>query len=281
MSQNKRLFLFAGFDKNGIIDDALVYYVSNLSKIGDVVLCMDSNIPRTELQKLDKFVLHASAKRHGEYDFGSYKRAYAWAKKNLDLDTYDFIYIVNDSVYGPLVDISQTINQIEKLDTDAAGLVVSKHKTHSFMESWFVRLNKKIFTSKWFCEFISGIKKQPTKNSVTVKYEHGLSNLIKDNNCSWDGVYICHGRSTYNNPKVLFKRGCPFIKKACFIRHNGALGKEIKYVLDCADKSARQAVISSANKTYGPKHMKWLLTKNPFKIIVRKITYAVQKIKKR
>ena len=29
MSNNKRLFLFAGYDARGVIDDALVFYIKN------------------------------------------------------------------------------------------------------------------------------------------------------------------------------------------------------------------------------------------------------------
>ena len=88
--QNKRLFLFAGYDKDGIIDESLLMYVSAVSKFGDVVLCMDSDCPDSELNKLQDITLHAMATRHREYDFGSYKRAYNWALENLDLSKYDF-----------------------------------------------------------------------------------------------------------------------------------------------------------------------------------------------
>ena len=98
----KRLFLFAGYDKDGIIDDALVHYVSAVSKFGDIVLCMDSDTPDPELKKIQKYCVHATGVRHGEYDFGSYKRAYIWSTENLNLTDYDFIYMINDSVYGPL-----------------------------------------------------------------------------------------------------------------------------------------------------------------------------------
>ena len=46
------------------------------------------------------------ATRHSEYDFGSYKRAYNWAQENLDTAEYEFVYLVNDSVYGPLFDLN-------------------------------------------------------------------------------------------------------------------------------------------------------------------------------
>ena len=147
------------------------------------------------------------------------------------------------------------------------------------MESWFIRLNKNIFLDDWFDEFISSEEPQPTKNRVTVKYEHGLSKLISEHSCSWAGVYVRRGRFTYNNPKKIFTSGCPFVKKACFTRHNGALGADIKYIITHADKSAATATLNTANRIYGADYMKWLMTNNVIKILARKLSYAIKKIK--
>lgn len=277
MNKTKRLFLFAGFTPNGKIDESLVYYIQNLNKFGDVILCMDSNCTQNELKKIKPYTIHAIAKKHGEYDFGSYKRAFQYANDNNILKNYDVLYLVNDSVYGPTMDLHKTIKTIESISTDAAGLVISKHKTHEFMESWFVRLNKNVFMSKWFAEFITSVTHQEHKYQITVQYEHGLSNLIKNNGCTWDGVYHFHGRFTYNHPKKLFKLKCPFIKKSSFTRHNGAIGYDVNYVLTHCDKTASKIIKNAGNNAYTPKYMNWFLTKNPLTKITRGIKYAFQK----
>lgn len=278
MKSTKRLFLFAGYDKQGIIDDAIIYYAQQLNKFGDVILYMDNDADKSEIDKIKKYCIHAVATRHGEYDFGSYKRCFIWARDNKILDNYEYVYIVNDSVFGPLSDPGEILNKLESIKSDAAGIVVSTHKTHSYMESWFIRLNKKIFTSDWFDTFMTGITGQPTKNSVSVKYEHGLSRTITANNCSWDGVYIVHNRYTYNNPKRLFQRGCPFIKKACLVRHGGATGNQIKFILKHSVPDASNAIIKTAKRVYGTEYINKLLTYNPFKIFLRKLKYAGYKI---
>ena len=279
MKRNKRLFLFAAYDQNGIIDDALIYYVSTLSKFGDIIVCLDSDCQESETKKLKHYTIHTISGRHKEYDFGSYKRAFQYAKDKKILKNYETMYLVNDSVFGPLFDVKNTLLKLESLPSDAAGMVESKHKTHSFMESWFIRLNASVFLSSWFDDFISSVIKEANKYEITIKYEHGLSNLIKNNNLSWSCLYKIYGRETYNRPKTLFIMGCPFIKKASFIRHNGAAGAQIKYTLRHADKSAAAAVLKTANRVYGEKYMNWLLTSNPFKIMSRNIKYAITKLK--
>ena len=265
----KRLFLVAGYNPNGIIDEALAYYVRQLKRFGDVILCMDSDIDDSELEKVQKYCLHVMAKRHGEYDFGSYKRAYKWACDNLTLRDYTCLYLVNDSVYGPVFDMGEILGKLESTGTHASGIVISKHRTHSFLESWFVKLTKKIFLSEWFAKFLDSVTQEPTKNQVTLKYEHGLTNLILENECTARGVYLVHGRHTYNYPKSLVLHGCPFFKKVCFTRHCGALGAQVKYILDHTNVITRTAIMDSVNRLYGAEYVKNFLTSNPFKILGR------------
>ena len=274
-----RLFLFAGFDKDGIVDDALIYYVKELSKHGDVILCMDCDCKKSSVDKINKYIVHTIIKRHGEYDFGSYKRCFQYAYKKDILKNYDYLYLVNDSVFGPTINIKETLTKIESVRADAVGLIVSKHKTHSFMESWFIKLNQKVFISDWFHDFINSIQNEERKSAITIKYEHGLTKLIANNNCLWDGLYYVYGRDTYNRPKYLFKHGCPFIKKVSFTRHNGACGNQIKYILNHCDKSSAKAILNSVNRLYGKQYMNWFLTYNPLKILYRNFTYVIKKLK--
>ena len=274
-----RLFLFAGFDKDGIVDDALIYYVRELSKHGDVILCMDCDCKKNGVDKIKKYTVHTIIKRHGEYDFGSYKRCFQYAYKKDILKNYNYLYLVNDSVFGPTKDMGNILKKIESKKSDAVGMIVSKHRTHAFMESWFVCLGKKIFMSKWFYDFICGVKKEHGKSTVTVKYEHGLTNLIKNNNCSWDGIRCIRGRITYNHPKKLFESNIPFMKKMSFTRHCGALGGQIKYVLKHSDKSANLSIMKTAKRLYGKQYLDWFLTYNPFRILHRNFTYMIKKLR--
>jgi lipopolysaccharide biosynthesis protein len=281
MSNNKRLFLFAGYSTNGTLDDALVYYIRELSKCGDVILYMDSNCPKSELDRVKKFTIARMATRHYEYDFGSYKRAYEYAKKHKILDNYDFVYMANDSVYGPLHKLKPILEQMESYDTDAWGLTESVHTHYCHIQSWFIGMRESVFKSNWFDTFIMNVKRQEYKYLVTVLYENRFTDLVVENGGTWRCPFKCPGRSVYNNPKHLFKIGCPFIKKMSFTRHNGAIGYQLNYVLSHCDKTAACAIKNAANNAYTSKYMSWLLTKNPITPIWRGITYAIQKLRKK
>lgn len=252
--------------------------LKELNKSGDVILFMDNDISKPELEKVLPYVLHADAIRHKEYDFGSYKRAYEYAQKRNLLSKYDFIYLVNDSVYGPLLPIESLLERMEILGTDAFGLVCNPHKKHPHIQSWFIGLRPSIFNTEWFNHFIESIRPQSSKGAVTQLYEQGFSKLVTEHGGTWKCVYNVSGRGIYNKIKKLNRKGMPFIKKAAFNRHNGALGKQISYILNHAAPDAKAAILSGAKDTFGEEYINWLLTKNPIKIIFRNIKYFTKKI---
>lgn len=278
MSKHKRLFLVAGYNAKNKIDATLVYMLKTFSQYGDIVLVMDNNITKPESDKVRKYVLHIDAHRHGEYDFGSYKRAYTYARDTGILQKYDFVYLINDSVYGPLYEIEPYLQKMESYKTDAFGLVCNPHKQRPHIQSWFIGMRPNVFASKWFDKFISSVTHQSNKGAITYLYEQGFTQQLNIHNIKWKCMMSAPGRSIYNNVKKLYCAGLPFIKKCAFTRHNGRLGSQILYVLRHTPCDARNAILSSARDTFGEKYIDWLLTRNPFKIVFRNIKYFFHKI---
>ncbi len=274
----KRLFLFAAYDAQGCIDDALIYYVRALSKISDVIFIMDSNADNAQLDKIKPYVLYAAAIRHGEYDFGSYRRGYTYARDCAILDNYDFLYMANDSVYGPLYELEPIISDLESKNFDAFGLVCNPHRDHPHIQSWFIGMRPAVFRAKWFDDFMTGITKLPSKGMITKLYEQGFTKNLIERNISWHCPWNAPGRSVYNNVAKLFRRGMPFLKKNAFARQHGALGARISYILRHIPPALRDAIINDATRIYGAEYISKLITRNPFKIICRHIRHAAYKL---
>ena len=279
-SRKKRLFLFAGYDAHGIIDAAEVMYVRALAAAGDVVYIMDSDVSADMLARVREIpnVIYASAARHGEYDFGSYKRGYEYARDAKILGNYDFVYLVNDSVYGPLSDLTPTLIQMEDKNTDAFGPVLHPDSKGIYIQSWFIGMRKTVFMSAWFDKFMSSIRRQPDKGTVIYFYERGFTQALIRHKMSFAGLYSCAGRSIYNAIKKLYKAGLPFIKRSAFTRRHGALGRQLGYVLGHVPNDVRAAILENANRTLGAQNVSRLLTRNPIKIAYRNIAHAARKV---
>lgn len=278
--KSNRLFLFAGYDAAGRIDAAEIMYVRALTAFGDVVYVMDSDASSRDVAKIAKIpgVLHAAAKKHGEYDFGSYKRAYLYARDAGILGDYDYVYMVNNSVYAPLMDMGPIIDKMEAMDVDAFGPVIHPNSQETYIQSWFIGMRPSVFRTKWYDAFMSSVKHQADKGAVVYLYERGFTKQVVAHGLRFDGVYSVGGRAIYNDVKRLYKRGLPFMKRCAFNRHGGALGARVKYVMAHIDADAHDAIMDNARRVYGADYIDWMMTSNPIKIMWRTVKYAARKI---
>ena len=273
----RRLFLFAGYDSGGLAGPSLVYYCARLREAGDVVIRFDNDCNQEELDRLRPFVLHAEAGRHGEYDFGSYKRAMDWALKNLEVGVYDWIYLVNDSVFGPVSDIVATLERMENLGTDVTGLVYNPHRRNPHLQSWFLGLRKDFFTSDLFRNFIKGVERVQSKEEVCIRYEEGFTRMLIENGVSFSGLCKASGKDIYNKPLEIIRKGIPFIKKSSFTRHNGCLGRELRMALGKTDPALAAAVQADLDRINGAGFFKHLVSGGYSTMLIRYFNYLAQK----
>ena len=218
----KRLFLFAFYDPQGVVGESALRYLEALRALGDIVLAADCALKPVEAEKLAPLVVsytasrHVSytASRHGEYDFGSYKRAFRQA----DLSGYDVVYLVNDSVVGPLAPLEPLLQRMEALGTDAFGLALHPSRSERHLQSWFIGLKPAVFRASWFAEFLDGVEAVGRKEDVCIRYENGLARLLEAHSASYAGLWELPGKAIYNAVGRLSRQGFPFLKKSAFTR---------------------------------------------------------------
>lgn len=254
MMEIKRLFLFAGYDKDGIIDETLLHYLRCLSQLGDIVFVMDSNATPTELNKVKDIpnVLYAVATRHGEYDFGSYKRAYMWADEQGILNNYDWVYLVNDSVYGPLFDVKPVLLDLESRGVDLVGMTdYQDRRTLPHIQSWFVGMTRRVATADFMREFMAGIHRETEKALIVLRYEVGLSQTVLRHGYKMSTIIagqngdVCH--ALYACPTHALHANVPFIKKAGLQNLGGLL-----YLYQYTTEKFADAIKQNATRTKLP-----------------------------
>ena len=125
----------------------------------------DCDLQPGEGNKFAPLVVSYTASRHGEYDFGSYKRAFLQA----DLSGYDVVYLVNDSVVGPLQPLEPYLQRMEALGTDAFGFALNPSRHGRHLQSWFIGLKPSVFQASWFAEFLAGVEAVGRKEDVCIR----------------------------------------------------------------------------------------------------------------
>lgn len=285
----KRLFLFASYDKDNCVDFMLVHYLNALSKLGDIVFIMDNPLTPDELEKITEIpnVLYVSAEHHGEYDFGSYKLAYQWAQKNHLLAKYDWVYLVNDSVLGPLFDLGPVLEKLESNGTDVIGMSqFYREDILPHIQSWFIGLRGHVATANYVEKFMNNIRKLPSKELIVQKYEIGLSQMLYKHGhvfSAVSGTALDLSQQFYKAIAV----GIPFLKKRIMhmlqmneltsVLPDTLILPQIKFWLFCHDIDCREK--SYVKTGYSSRYRIELFNCIPILRILRKNSYGISKDK--
>ncbi|MCR4881802.1 MAG: hypothetical protein K6A44_07620 [bacterium] len=255
-----RVMIFAYWDKDGVIDDYVLYYLNKAKAIADhIIFSADCEIQSTELPKLDKIVTHTINGRHGEYDFGSYKRGFLYAKENGLLDNADELIFCNDSCFGPFYDFENYFDKIDRTKCDFWGMNFNK-QFDNHLGSYFIVFGNKVFTSGAFNDFVNNIKHQADKHNVVLEYEIKMTEYLHKNGFAYSYCYGYPGSFRIYNTifKEIEKRQYPFFKKSMLVN-------QFDFIVNWAVNRMKKQIHSEYPFECIKKYYKRINEKTPFK----------------
>lgn len=217
--------IFAHFDINSVIDNYVIYYLKELKKISaNIVFVSDCNLAENELNKLNGITFHNIAKKHGEYDWGSYKYGFRYLDDNKLLNNTDELIFCNDSVYGPIYPLNEYIEQMSNSIYDFTGFFENQfgleNSLQRHIQSWFLMFKKQVFTSEIFKEFIYSVKKLDNKIDIINNYEINCTKILSEK-FSFKGLFTSTTADAVNrSPFRLIDCGFPFCKVHTVTNYN-------------------------------------------------------------
>lgn len=209
----KRLAIFASFSSNGKIHDYVIFYLKGLLEVVDnIIFIADNPLLENEIKKIENLVCFCQAERHSEYDFGSYKRGYEYAKQKGLLENIDDLIFCNDSCVGPIYPFSESFENVKSIKCDYWGLTASDiHDFH--IQSYFMVFRKKLIESNLLEKFLSYVKKQPSFENVVFYYETKLTPFLEFFGFESYALFKNYGIGYSNREKGSVLRPYNFIKK--------------------------------------------------------------------
>lgn len=218
----RRVAVFASYSSDGLLPPQVIPYLEGLKPLTTaIVVACDNDLLPSEREKLSGLAAHVITGRHGEYDFGSYKRGIVWAREAGLLDHADDLILCNDSCYGPVRSFAPMFATMDAKGLDFWGATDS-HQISYHLQSYFLVLSRTVFLSNTFISFISGITKQDTVQNVIIKYEVGLTSALISAGFSSGALIENHlagvhpKDQTYGNipvaPFLTIAWGSPFLK---------------------------------------------------------------------
>lgn len=213
----KRICLFAGYDLNGIIDDYVIYYCKELSKIADVYYLGDFDCSNTELEKLKGITKGAYAFRHKKYDFGSWQELVKIVGIQ-KIRNYDELILANDSCYGPLYSFDKLFDEMNNRECDFWGLSSSRGY-HIHIQSYFLVFKKNVINDNTLFDFLKRVNPEKSLADVCTNYEERVTYVLAKKGFKFS-TYIPYGdfiyQPYYNTTNAITVKKFPLLKVKTF-----------------------------------------------------------------
>ncbi len=217
----KILAIFASYDSKNTVPQYVVTYLNELNKVADIIFVADNTLNNDEQKKISPYIIHCIAQKHGEYDFGSYKRGYSYALEHNLLSKYDDLILCNDSVFGPFYPLNEIIDKMNAQNFDFWGMFkhLASGRVEEHVQSYFIYLKNKAAHSEELKNFLLNVKKEKNKHDIIKKYEMGLSQTLLEAGFRCGGLFQDKKNAPHGKQAMeMIILGFPFLKKSLFNR---------------------------------------------------------------
>ena len=260
--KNSRLGIFVFFDKDGIVDEYVLYLlndmIENLSKL---IIIVNGKIEKSGRKKLEAITEDIYIRENIGFDVAAWKigltKYVGWDTASL----YDEIVLFNDTVFGPVRRFYEMFCEMKNHSVDFWGITCYWKKPRTWansprgdqpthIQSYFLVIRHNMHASKEFKDYWD---KQPIYTSyaeVVGKHELVFTEYFSGCGFSWEVFADTSDRKAsedvmnYNvsltEPfQLLSKKKCPLLKIKTFVRplydslrydRSDELYKSLKYI---------------------------------------------------
>jgi lipopolysaccharide biosynthesis protein len=180
----KRAILFAHYDRDGIIDPYVVAAAREYGRVADTLVLISVSTQTLPPDLSDTVDIFVPRKNIG-YDFGSWRAGLQALARPTD---FDEILFVNDSVYGPLFDLSPALESPRLATADFWGMTLSE-KPERHVQSWFFGMRSPVIRSENFRTFWGSCDRDLPKEDIIAQRELGLSRVLQQSGFRMSGIH--------------------------------------------------------------------------------------------
>jgi hypothetical protein len=178
LNLGSRIVLFVHFDKYGKVRQQVLDYISDLRENGRSIVFVSNSRRLTDeaTAALREICAAIIIRRNVGYDFGAWRDALEHL--NLPRLETEEIILANDSVFGPLVPLGDTLRRLDFRKADVWGLTDSWQMGYH-LQSFFLAFGPAALRSEAFADFWRRFRPVPYKKYVVRAYEVGVTKAVE------------------------------------------------------------------------------------------------------
>ncbi len=180
LAPGKNTAVYAAYSADGTVPDYVVSYLKKLKKIApNIVYVTDNPIRCRDIAKLAPYVNQLIARRHGEYDWGSYKRGYNWLRQHNALNKSQILILANDSTLLAAPSLKPVVEAAEGSGADIFGITANTDGIYH-LQSYFLIIAPQVYAAPEFAAWLNAVKPEKDGLTVAYRYEVPFTNYLQN-----------------------------------------------------------------------------------------------------
>lgn len=184
---NRNICLYSHFDYEDMVDDYVIYSLNAIKKSGFEIVFISTckQLNKSDVDKLSNMCCAVIVRENIGLDFGGWAQVINGYPQVLDAEN---LTIANDSVYGPLGDLSSFVSKMNQQGYDFWG-ITECYQIKPHIQSYYVNFTRNVLQSSAFQSFWSNYKHIKDKKKLIVKYEVSLTQILYKAGFSYGSVF--------------------------------------------------------------------------------------------
>lgn len=233
-NNSKRLAIYFFYDKNGIVDGYVPYFLEDLKKnVTEIFIICNGLLNDSGKAELSKFG-NVIVRENKGYDVWAYRSAlkyYGWD----DLAAFDEVILLNSTLMGPVYPFKDTFQKMADLDLDFWGITEHFYYPEDtigcckygyipdHIQSHFIVCRKSLICSKAFQEYWDDMPMINNYLEAIGKHELIFTKHFEDLGFKWGLSVEMEDLRDFNayplmmcTKKLIVERNCPVFKRRSF-----------------------------------------------------------------
>ena len=260
----KRLGIFVFYDKEGIVDDYVVYLLKSIQPYLDkLVIVCNGKLTEEGKSRLSAFSDSITVRENTGYDAMAYKLAMTEYLGWEEVQKYEEALLFNDTFFGPFYPFSEVFQKMENTPCDFWGLTYHEKAKDYYngtdeilppcLQTYFCAYRKSVLKSDAFMDYWNRFDSTEWIFSDVARHEQFFTKYLEDAGFTWD-AYVDAKEYNSREPEGNFIQyyyvahelirdyRCPVIKRKNFVikrmnMQSGNTGEDIANALRYIDKN--------------------------------------------
>ena len=256
----KRLAIYFFYDKNGIVDRFVPYFLEDLKKNCSEILIVFNGKLEENGEKILKKYGKVLVRENKGFDVWAYKTGLEYYGWNV-LEQFDEIVMLNSTIMGPIYPLKETFDKMNvkdldfwgmteyfKYPADPSGCCVYKY-IPDHIQSHFIVCRKSLVESKDFHEYWDNMPMIHNYWEEVVMHDIIFTKHFADMGYKWDVSVDMEDLRDYNGYplmmcpiKLIEERRCPIFKRRSFFHDavdymSNTAGEQVRKLYDYIKES--------------------------------------------